>query len=682
MKQRIAFLFLILTLALSLCSFASAETDTFAFDKTVSHLFEGETLALVLNRSGDAAQGQVTYTSSAVKNAVVDANGTVTGLQKGRTTITATLKTEKRSYRATLSLTVARKVSSIEVKESDLSVYEAADPAIAGLLTQPVPVAAKVLVLPLGKNQRLNISALPTDATDRAVTMTSDDPAVCTLAGTATLKPVALGECNVTIASVQNPEVTYVYHVIVVQPVSKLSVSADKNELYIGETAQLSVGYTPENASVKQATFASKKEKVATVDANGVVTALSKGTATLEATAADGSGKKATVRVTVKQQPEAITLKTTDVTLNVGKTTRLSASVSPASTNDKSVVWTSSDESIATVTNTGSVKGIAPGSCTITCASKDFPSVSATATIHVQQPVTRIAFTEKSVSFNVNTTLQSYYEVEPASATNQGVTFSSSNERVATVDANGLITGHMKGTCTITVKATDGSNRKGTLKVNVLQPVEGVHMAKQEYRVAVDESLRIRAILEPTNASNNAMTWSVADSSIATIRGKNNRPVVTGKRWGTTTVTGVTEDGGYTVTATIHAGDYDRALSITDLKVVDNKIKIVVKNNSDMTITKFFFTISCYDTAGNPAICNSDGASNTFTGSYRYTLYEDDVTTHGRFTFDNYVDPTVPLGRVVMTLTGYRTDDGYSRDIAADKQLSVSYYSPDYTGEK
>ena len=87
MKQRIVSLLVLLAVTLSLTLTASAEATTFAFDKTTVQLFEGETLATALTRSGDAAEGEVTYTSSAPRNATVDASGVVTGLQKGRTTI-------------------------------------------------------------------------------------------------------------------------------------------------------------------------------------------------------------------------------------------------------------------------------------------------------------------------------------------------------------------------------------------------------------------------------------------------------------------------------------------------------------------------------------------------------------------------------------------------------------------
>ena len=86
----IAFLVL---LVLLLCTVsATAAENEFSFDRSVTTVYEGETLATILNRSGDAAQGEVTYVSSAEKNATVDAAGVVTGLQKGKTTITATSK--------------------------------------------------------------------------------------------------------------------------------------------------------------------------------------------------------------------------------------------------------------------------------------------------------------------------------------------------------------------------------------------------------------------------------------------------------------------------------------------------------------------------------------------------------------------------------------------------------------
>lgn len=113
----------------------------------------------------------------------MDENGLVTGLQKGRTTITATLKTEKRAFRATITLEVLRRVEQIEVNESRLSVHQAQDETIAGLLTEES--ALPVLTLPLGRGTvTLQVTCEPRDASDRRVTVTSSDPEIVRVQGT------------------------------------------------------------------------------------------------------------------------------------------------------------------------------------------------------------------------------------------------------------------------------------------------------------------------------------------------------------------------------------------------------------------------------------------------------------------------------------------------------------------
>lgn len=675
MRKWLSCLILLALLSTCLTLPAMAENDTFAFDRSVTTLFEGETLSLTLNRAGGAASGDVTYVSSSEKNATVDAGGTVSGILKGRTTITASLKTDKRSYRATITLTVARKVSEIALDETGLSVYPAGDAGIVSLLKTETTLPT--LVLSMGRTQTLNLSALPTDADNRRVTVTTSDEAVVTVSGR-NLRPVALGECDLTVQSEQNPEVTLSYHVLVVQPITRVTLSAPEKSVYVGGTLTLTPAYTPEDATVKTVTWQSLNEKVATVDENGVVTGVGRGNVNIKATAADGSGRTASYAVRVMQQPTAITLQESDVTVNVGSYKTLRATVAPSNTDNKRVTWTSSDESVATVNASGRVTPVAPGTCTVTCASEDFPDVKTTAGITVHQLVTGVAFTEKEVTFNVDTTLKIYWQTSPANASDPSVTLSSSNEKIATVDQDGTIHGIKRGSCTITAVSNDGGNRRARIKVNILQPVEGVHMKNDTIRVGVDETSYGRAVLEPEDASNTHMTWVSADTSIAKVKGSRTKPAVTGVRWGTTTITGTTEDGGFTTSATVKVGNYDKALKITDLYLEGDKIKIAVKNLSNMNITKFNFTITCYDVNDQPLPCNANG-TNTFDGSYGNTLYEGDTTSHGRFYFGDFVQPT-GIGRVVMVITGYRTDEGYSRTIKTENQQPVEFKSASFVG--
>lgn len=677
MKKRLVILLALVLLCMVFP--AQAGGYTFVFDKGVTTLFEGETLQLTLRQEGVPEGGAVEYTSSSTRNATVDEKGLVTGVGKGQTTITATLKAGGKTYRAKITLTVARKVTEVQVDEERLTVLRPGNPMLAQLRPAgEMQTEEPVLLLRLGSNQGIQASCLPKDATNRRFTLSTTDASIVKVTNN-TLVPKKAGECLVSVISQQNPEVMAVYRVLVVQPVTRLALTAPGKKIYVGQTLAITPEYTPETATLKAVTWRSSNEKVAVVDENGVVTGVGKGNAAIRATAADGSARYATYNVQVMQQPTGITLQDTAATVNVGSSKTMKATVQPASASSKKVEWLSSDEHVATVNASGRVKPIAPGVCTITCRSVDFPEVFATAEITVHQLVTKIEFAQKEISVNVEESVMVFWQTSPANATDTSVTLSSNNESIASVEADGTIRGRKKGSATITVKAMDGSKKQARIKVNVLQPVQGVHMKNDTLRVGVDESVTATAELEPSNASDTRMHWVSADTSIATVKGSRNKPTITGQRWGETTITGTTEDGGFSTTAVIKVGNFDRALRITDLYLQDNRIKINVENESNMNITRFYFTINCYDAAGAPLPCTGSG-SNRFDGDYRLMLYEGDVTEHGRFNFDDYVQPETEIACVTMQITGYRTDEGYSRDIKDSRQLVVEYKTNAYVG--
>ena len=291
MRKR-SVLVLLLTLAmLCLALPAQAEDNKCAFDKTVTTLFEGDTLKPALILAGDPASGTVSYASSSSKVATVDDSGLVTGLSKGSVTITATVKTEKRTYKATIALKVLRKVESISVTENKLAVFQSTDSEVAHLFpaaegAEPV----RVLVMRLGASQTLQAVCEPSDASSRKFTVTSSDSSVVKVTGS-TLKPKKAGQCDITVASELNPEVSVTYRVLVAQPVTRIKLSAHEKTTYVGGTLALSADFTPDNATIQALTWTSANEKVAAVDENGVVTGIDKGTATIRATAKDGSGK-------------------------------------------------------------------------------------------------------------------------------------------------------------------------------------------------------------------------------------------------------------------------------------------------------------------------------------------------------------------------------------------------------
>ena len=663
---------LILTVMLLLCCLpgAALAENRFYFDKEFNTVFEGEELQLVLNREGDCAEdGTLTFKSSNKKVATVDENGLVQGLSKGTVTITATLKGAKRSWTAQLSVTVARRVESIEVTNTSLKVYDSWDPIVADALDPSFPDPnMPVLLVRKGKSITIAATCSPSTATNRRWKMTTSDDTVVRVSGT-NMTGRSEGECIITVESVQNPEVSVSYRALVVNPVTRVRVSGDVKTVYIGESLVLNADITPAAATIQHVVWSSDRPDNASVDEFGVVTGVSKGSAVITAKAADGSGCYGSFTVTVRQQPEEITLNKTEVTLKAGNYVTITPTVLPSAVNDKSVTWSTSDASVAKVSTSGRVTAVSPGVAIITCESKTHPQIYAQAIISVYQPVTKIAFTDKNPYVAVGESIQLNWNVTPDTATDTSVTFSTNKENVLRVDQNGRVTGLKRGEAYVYATANDGSGKKGTIKGQVTQPVEGVTIKYDERTVGVGEKITNNAVFYPEDASITRMTWSVQDATIASVSGTGSKVTVTGRNWGETTVIGVTEDGSYVTTFDVKVGDVNKPLKITNLYVENgDTIRIVTYNQSNLTITGFDFEIELYDAWGNPIPCNSRNGSNRFEGRLNRTLEPGDSAGKGQYTFGKEFTRPDGIGKVIMRIVSYETDDGSSRYVRTENR--------------
>ena len=673
----------ILLLLLALFAGTALAADVFKFETKEIDIFENETISPTLVRDGaPAGEGTLTWTSSRPKIASVAEDGTITGLQKGTATITAKLAGEKKSWKATLTVNVLRRVTDVTLNTAQLKVYQATDPQVSELLG--AETEHDVILLAAGKSAELRSTCTPSDASSKKVTYTSSDEGVLKITGN-TMKALQAGECELTVASQQNPEVKEIFHVLVTQPVTKVTVDAEAKSVNVGERLTLYAQCEPDNATLTAVEWASRSPKVAEVDQNGTVTGLKKGSAVIEAKAADGSGKTGTFTVQVEQLPTGISFRDATLNLIASQSSTAQATVSPADAIDKSLRWSSSDESVATVNSQGRITAVGRGECVITATCAANPDVSATLTVNVIQRVTAIRFDDSSVSLPVKTDYQLSWTVEPADASIQDVTFSSNNKNVATVDAFGNVTGVSKGTAVITVKATDGSNRQGQIKVQVTQPVEGISIQYAVYHIQKGGSLNIKALSQPSNANNIAVDWTIEDESIATVTGNGkNVGTVRGRKSGTTTITGVTQDGGYTASAEIRVGDFNRAVVVDDVYLQDEQIRLVFRNRESFTVEKVYFRVECYDVTGSPLVCNKDGVSGSFSGYYDLELQPDSTTEHYRFTFEDYLQPADPICGMNVYITGWKDSEGYTRNIPEDQwpmRGFYRYYQPGHIEE-
>lgn len=484
----------------------------------------------------------------------------------------------------------------MELKTAKLPLYAADDPYLEGLTE--AGDGLQVIVLSVKKGVQLQVTVQPKSMKNKQVTLSVDNEGVARAKGN-TVTGVAPGETVLTIASKQDPSVTLQYRIVVVQPVTRLTVTAPAKTVAVGSTMQLMPVYTPDNATRKGVTWTSANEQIATVDANGVVTGLKRGNTRITALATDGSKIRANVNVQVTQGAQEIQLDKAELTVDAGKSGVLKATVLPKDANNKNVVWSSSDESVAKVNGQGRVTGVALGDCEIICTSKDTGDVQAKAVVHVQQPVKKIVFGDAPSVYN-GESAQLSWTVDPANASHPELEFSSSNTKILTVDENGLVTGVMGGDASVIAKTTDGSNRQAKLKIRVMQHVTGVHMKRHVAYVDLNATSPTTAILEPEKAKyiNRNMTWESADPSIATVvpEKKNpNRADIHGNNQGETTVTGTTEDGGFQASIVVKVGDWQHCLKLTDAGVRGEWPFVTVKNVSDLYITSITCEFTVYD---------------------------------------------------------------------------------------
>ena len=322
----------------------------------------------------------------------------------------------------------------LELNTSNLTVCAADDPYLNGLTAEGNTLP--VILLTVKRSIIPQVTVLPRSVRNKKVTVSVDNEETVRISGSV-LTGMQPGEAVLTIASQEDPSVVLKYRVVVLQPVIRITLTAPDKVMSAGSTMALTAACSPENATRKQIVWTSLNEQIATVDQQGVVTAVNRGTALIMAAANDGSNVRAYSNIRVTRSAEEITLDPAEVTIDVGRSAMLRTTVLPKDTDNKKVVWSSSDEHTATVNAQGRITAVALGDCEITCTSLDTETVKAKAVVHVQQPVYKVTFGEAPAVYN-GESAQLTWTVEPANASNPKLKFTSDDERIVTVDENSL----------------------------------------------------------------------------------------------------------------------------------------------------------------------------------------------------------------------------------------------------
>lgn len=335
----------------------------------------------------------------------------------------------------------------------------------------------------------------------------------------------------------------------------------------LNTTQQLHAIILPHTAQNQNVTWKSDNTNVAVVDSNGLVRAVANGTANIIATTEEGN-KTAECMVTVDTTQTTVNvtgvqLNTEKVTLyKIGETSQLAAILLPTNATNQNVTWKSDNPNIVTVNSSGTLTAVAEGTAHITVTTEEGNKTAVcTVTVNTKNPpsiipVAGVSLDKSSINlYAIPATERVIAAITPSNATNQTVTFTSSNPKVATINSKGEVTSAANGTAILTVITEDGAKTAScTVTVNTVNPpstipVTGIALDKNTLTLSrVGATNTIKSILYPSNATNQKVIWKSDNTSAATV---DTSGVVKAIRSGTATITATTEDGNYIATCLV-----------------------------------------------------------------------------------------------------------------------------------
>ncbi len=359
------------------------------------------------------------------------------------------------------------------------------------------------------------------------ITWKSSDESIMTVSGgTVTGKKAGSAVLKATVGSVT---ASYTVKVLAAE-----TISLDKTSLTLekGKSATLKATVTLPNGGSSAVTWSSSNTGVATVS-SGNVTAVAEGTATI--TAKSAGGKTAACKVTVTKPSVPVTsvkLNTTSLTLGVGQTYTLKATVAPSNATDKTVTWSTSNSKVVTCKN-GALKAAAAGSAKITVKSKN--GKTATCSVTVKAAPSKITLSPASATLGVGEKIK--LKVSLPSGSYSPIKFTTSSSSVCTVDSSGNIQAKKKGTATITAKTFNG--KSATCKVTVKAAPSKITLDKTSVTIKKGKTYKLVSSV-PSSSASYTRTFTSSNTSICTVNGSG---VVTAKKAGSATVTVKTYNG-------------------------------------------------------------------------------------------------------------------------------------------
>lgn len=269
------------------------------------------------------------------------------------------------------------------------------------------------------------------------------------------------------------------------------------------------------------------------VSDTGLVTAKRVGASTITVEAK--SGKKAEVEVVVKKAPEKITLNAKSKALKPGEAFQIKV-ILPKDTASHNITYTSSDQSVATVSSTGKITAKKKGNAVITVQTYNGKKTQIKVTVKVDVAVKKVNLSEKKLTLGAGEKYQLNVSISPKNATDKKLTYKASGNKVK-VTGKGLVTAKKPGKAKITIKAKNG--KKATVTITVKKAPKKVTLNAKKKTLKVGKKFQIKVKL-PKGTASRKITYTSSKKKVASVTSAGK---VTARRKGSATITAKTFNG-------------------------------------------------------------------------------------------------------------------------------------------
>lgn len=315
--------------------------------------------------------------------------------------------------------------------------------------------------------------------------------------------------------------------------VRAIQVNPTNASIRAGDTQPFSATFDADPGVSTAVTWASTDNAIATVNSAGLVTGVAAGSTTIRATSVADPRRSATGTITVTPA-RGVSVAPTSANLATSEQRTLQATVSIEAGLSTAVTWRSSAPAVATVSQTGVVRGVAFGTTTITAVSVADTTLKGTATINVVPVIRSVTVSPTTASLFINLTQQLTSTVVAEGTLPTTVNWASSNPSVATVSTSGLVTAIGVGSATITAISTVDLSKFAAATITVAPRPISVAITQRVVGLNPGTSTTLTAAVSADPGVTTAVTWNSATPSVATISAAG---VVSALAGGTTLIT-------------------------------------------------------------------------------------------------------------------------------------------------